>query len=591
MAQIEGLQVNIVAKIDQLQKSLEEVKKGLASVAQESQRQADNISNPLKKAADDIAGRYGWAAGEIATKLASMANPATLVASAIGLAVAGIGAYVSSLSQNVASTEDVIKEHTKLIKDIKESYEAASEGAKRYGLDLQDVLVARNRVAIINLEDQLKQLSREIVSTFTTAAPATSQWSNSLDRVFGSIVVARRELIPFGEAINNFNMSIRAGEPDIVAFRSQLSAVMNAAADNRELQKLGGELLAAANKAFDVSGRLGQARDEMNGVAGAARNAATATEAFNAAMRELAAIEPTKIDDITRANNILNDALRNQNLTLEQQKALRDANAAAIARSEKASADAAAAEAKRAAEQAAAEEKRNAEKLKREQDAITNRLETMYVGWGTEEEQLAAHLAKNQDLINQANAKKVIDDQTHKILMLGAEEEYQKKMQDLRTAGINQALTATGEVFSAMGRVVQSGSKKNVRLAKMFGIAEAIIATMVAANKAMSFSATAGHAAAFAAWAAVAAKGLATVAAIRSVNENGGGGGSAAGAGGGGGGGAAASSGGGSAGGSAPGGNSVYINLQGQSFSRDQVRDLVKQIADFQKDGGQVVFA
>jgi len=40
-----------------------------------------------------------------------------------------------------------------------------------------------------------------------------------------------------------------------------------------------------------------------------------------------------------------------------------------------------------------------------------------------------------------------------------------------------------------------------------------------------------------------------------------------------------------------PGGSSVYINLQGQSFGRDQVRDLVKQIADFQKDGGQVVFA
>ena len=87
----------------------------------------------------------------------------------------------------------------------------------------------------------------------------------------------------------------------------------------------------------------------------------------------------------------------------------------------------------------------------------------------------------------------------------------------------------------------------------------------------------------------MAAKGLATVAAIRSVSESGGGGGTAgaAGGGGGGGGGAAAEAGGGARG---PGGNSVYINLQGQSFGRDQVRDLVKQIADFQKDGGQVVF-
>jgi hypothetical protein len=232
------------------------------------------------------------------------------------------------------------------------------------------------------------------------------------------------------------------------------------------------------------------------------------------------------------------------------------------------------------------------EQLAREQEAITKRLEMLTVGWGTEEEKLAAHLIKNQDLITQARAKEVIDDETHKILMLGAEEEYQKKMEGLRMAGMNSALTATGEVFSALGRVVQAGSKKNVRLAKMFGVAEAIIATMVAANKAMAVSASAGPAAAFAAWAAVAAKGLATVAAIRSVSESGGGG-SAAGAasgGGGGGGGAAAADGGGAAG-RGPGGNSVYINLQGQSFGRDQVRDLVKQIADFQKDGGQVVFA
>jgi hypothetical protein len=44
-------------------------------------------------------------------------------------------------------------------------------------------------------------------------------------------------------------------------------------------------------------------------------------------------------------------------------------------------------------------------------------------------------------------------------------------------------------------------------------------------------------------------------------------------------------------GGGQPGGNSVYINLQGLSFGRDQVRALVEQIASYQKDGGQVVFA
>jgi len=55
--------------------------------------------------------------------------------------------------------------------------------------------------------------------------------------------------------------------------------------------------------------------------------------------------------------------------------------------------------------------------------------------------------------------------------------------------------------------------------------------------------------------------------------------------------GAAAGAGGAPSGGGGGMGNSVYVNLQGQSFGRDQVRDLVKQISEYQKDGGQVIFA
>jgi hypothetical protein len=182
--------------------------------------------------------------------------------------------------------------------------------------------------------------------------------------------------------------------------------------------------------------------------------------------------------------------------------------------------------------------------------------------------------------------------QEHNALMQKIEEQHQNKLAEIRNAGFNEALTASAKVFGSLQKIAQSGSKKNVKAAKVFGIAEALISTFVAANKAMAFAATAGPAAAFAAYASVAAKGLAAVASIRSISDSGSGGGGGAGAAGAssGGGGAAAASG-GEAAGRAPGGNSVYINLQGQSFGRDQVRDLVKQIADFQKDGGQVVFA
>jgi len=169
------------------------------------------------------------------------------------------------------------------------------------------------------------------------------------------------------------------------------------------------------------------------------------------------------------------------------------------------------------------------------------------------------------------------------------EEQHQAKLAEIRQIGFNDALSSTAQVFNSLGRIAQSGNKKNVKIAKAFGIAEALISTFVAANKAMAVAATGGPAAAFAAFASVAAKGLSAVASIRSISDTGGGGSAAIGGGGGGGG--AIASGGQAGGGGGGGGSSVYINLQGQTFGRDQVRDLVKQIADFQADGGQVVFA
>jgi hypothetical protein len=582
MAQIEGLQVNIVAKIDQLQKSLDDVKKGLASVAQESERQAEKISNPLKGAADAIGARYGWMAGEIATKLASLANPAALAATAVTAIGAALLAYFNNIGEKTTTIDESLKKHGDLIKAIKQSYGEASAGLESYARDSNAVLEALNRGSIETLKKQLVSLANESLAAFTTAAPATSQWSRSIDLVAGSVVLASRSLLPFKDAITDFNYSIQAGQPDLKSYREAIAAVMNASKDNQSIQDLGNKLLDASTKALAVAGAMGQAGRAMQLLSSDAQNSANALTQFNKLLDETNRIAPAQVDERKRAMEIRDAMLQKADGYRESAFAVQAYNDTMKRLDEQ--------DAKRN-KPSAVKIDNSAEKLAREQEQITKRLEMLTVGWGTEEEKLAAHLVKNQDLITQARAKEVIDDETHKILMLGAEEEYQKKIEGLRMAGMNSALTATGEVFSAMGRVVQAGGKKNVRMAKMFGIAEAIIATMVAANKAMAVSATAGPAAAFAAWAAVAAKGLAAVAAIRSVNESGGGGGggSAAGAGGGGSGGTAAS--GGEAAGRGPGGNSVYINLQGQSFGRDQVRDLVKQIADFQKDGGQVVFA
>jgi len=236
--------------------------------------------------------------------------------------------------------------------------------------------------------------------------------------------------------------------------------------------------------------------------------------------------------------------------------------------------------------------------LQQQRDEIAQRLAMIKDGFMSEQELLIQKYEEDRNIIDmnfqmqmeQFQGNKEMERQIaeeHNSLMQQLEEKHQSTMAQIRNAGLNDALTGTARIFNSLGRLVQSGGQKNVRLAKAFGIAEAIISTFVAANKAMAFAATAGPGAAFGAYAAVAAQGLAAVARIRSISDSGGGGG-----------GSASVGGGGSfsvdqqnPGATGASGSSVYINLQGQSFGRDQVRDLLEQISSYQKDGGQVVFA
>jgi hypothetical protein len=223
--------------------------------------------------------------------------------------------------------------------------------------------------------------------------------------------------------------------------------------------------------------------------------------------------------------------------------------------------------------------------LETERQQILARLEVIREGMLTEQEQLIEALAQKQMTIDEAFQKRLITEQQHNQMMEQVETEHQGKLAAIRQAGFNSALDGAAGVFRSLGRIVQSGGQKNVKMAKAFGIAEAIISTFVAANKAMAFAATAGPAAAFGAYAAVAAKGLAAVASIRSISDTGGGSGGGAG----GGSFAAPAT---DSPGSGGGGNVAYLTLQGGDFySREQIRDLVEKISEYTKDGGRLVLA
>ena len=241
------------------------------------------------------------------------------------------------------------------------------------------------------------------------------------------------------------------------------------------------------------------------------------------------------------------------------------------------------------------ENKKLREKLERRlevvRQSVLNEEQLMVHKYQKAQELAAQAFALDMEIYAQNEEVRLQKVQEYQALREALEQKHLQNIDKLRADSNAKALNNLASFFSGAQSLAQSNGNKSFKAAKGFAIAQAILSTTSAAIQAMADPMAVTPFQKFANYAAVLGKGLSAVASIRGMQPSGGGGGG----GGGGGAGAASGGGGGGAGGEAagraPGGNSVYINLQGQSFGRDQVRDLVKQIADFQKDGGQVVFA
>lgn len=589
MAEVPGIQFSIAAKIDELKKALDEAKKAIGSVAQESEKQAEKIGDPLKKVADQIGERYGTMAGTIATRLLGLINPATLAASAVTAIGAALVAYYESMQEKSVSAEEALKMHGKLIKELKSAYGDALSGLEKYSQESEAAFRTRIGGSILELEKGLQGLSKTFVSQFGPSIYRVFRDAETGAVSFGdSFFALPKKFEPFRAAIEEFQKSVRNGSPDYVTFRERVSAIGSAAAGvNPELSKTAYELAEGARQGFQMQQGINAGKEALQQLTPEAKAAHEALNKFNEANKALQAVEPEKLDALTEATKKYNEAINSAGITEEQRLKLRASLDAAEKRSADAKAALAAEEARRASEAAALEAKRLKDREESEKYSALVALQNLKTSWGTREEQLAAHLVREQEIINSALQTKAITDDAHKALMLQSEEEHQKRLQAIRDRTNMQALRSSASMFGSLQSLTESFGKKNTALSKAFGIAQALINTYVGVTQALR---TLPPPASYAAAAATLAQGLAQVASIRSISDTGKGGGGGASASSGAGA-AAAATGGGTANGGQTGGNSVYINLQGQSFGRDQVRSLVEQIAAYQKDGGRVVFA
>jgi hypothetical protein len=218
-----------------------------------------------------------------------------------------------------------------------------------------------------------------------------------------------------------------------------------------------------------------------------------------------------------------------------------------------------------------------AEKLR---EQLEQRLEVLTQGLLTEREAVDMWYAEGMALLDEALKAEIIKQAEYNEQKERLEEEHQKRINAIKKAGAAADLAtvagAGAEILNAIGQ----NNKKALKLAKVFGAAEALISTYAGAANALKLPFPQNLAAA----AAIIAKGIGFVNAIKSVNDNGFGGGGAGSTG-------AASSAASSAASAPPQPTqTVAINLQGDTFSRASVEGLLEQIQSQLDRGGRLVF-
>jgi hypothetical protein len=217
---------------------------------------------------------------------------------------------------------------------------------------------------------------------------------------------------------------------------------------------------------------------------------------------------------------------------------------------------------------------------------FVERLQMIRDNFATEREILAEEFAMNQEVLRGALDNQLLTEQEYHALSEKLAEDHARALSEIQSIGLQNNLAAAADFFGSMARIAELGGKKTTKIAKVFGIAQALISTFQGAAKALTLP----YPANLAAYASVLAQGMSAVASIRKVNDSGGsssiGGGSVRGA--------TAASGGGDGGGGGRGGGGPTTTFQftlmndpmglGEKFARQ----FIDQLNSTQRNGGQI---
>jgi uncharacterized coiled-coil DUF342 family protein len=240
----------------------------------------------------------GAAVSALGGAFLSLLNPVSIAT--IGIIALGGAAvqYASKLFGDVKSLDDMLQEHSSIIKSLQDSYGEAAKGLDFYAKESRNVIESQIRTSVILLQKQLEQLAQTALSSMSVM---NAEFTAMGDSTGVATEITSAKFAKFSGAIDDLRASASRGAPDLRAFRDRIAEIANANPDDRKLQKLAAELLELTNEAGKVGQALDAAGRAITAIGGIASGQVAQVKQFTDALKELDKLGAPNLTDRQKA--------------------------------------------------------------------------------------------------------------------------------------------------------------------------------------------------------------------------------------------------------------------------------------------------
>ncbi|MBO9194324.1 phage tail length tape measure family protein [Rhizobium sp. 16-449-1b] len=227
----------------------------------------------------------------------SIVSPVSLVT--IGAIAAGVAAfqYFTSTEDEADKAADALKNHSDLIRRIKEAWPEAAEGLKDYAAESKRILMQDTKDSVELYKSAIVDAAKDAKSPLLSIPASDFQGATETIRLVQV-------------AIGQLDTGIKAGNPNLRAFIEQLIEIENQSGTPENIKELIKEIREAAKAGLEAQAKLDPLTKTVEGVGLAAAATAKNIDLFVKAVDKLADISPPPLADITKAQKAYDDALK-----------------------------------------------------------------------------------------------------------------------------------------------------------------------------------------------------------------------------------------------------------------------------------------